>query len=113
MARCKKKKKIRRVFGTAERPRLSVTRSLRGMYAQFINDDEGITLLGVSTFAKDAKKQLNGKTNLASAKLFGELLGKKALAAGIKQIVFDRGFLRYHGKIKVLADTLRSAGISF
>lgn len=109
----RKLKKIKRVAGTKERPRLSVYRSLQGLYAQFVDDDEGVTLLGVSSLSKDMKKQLNGKNNLETAKQFGQVVAKKAIEKNIKQVVFDRGAMRYHGRIKALADAARAAGLIF
>jgi large subunit ribosomal protein L18 len=110
MAHRKVKKKV---YGTVERPRLSVYRSLKGWYAQFIDDAAGQTILGVSSLTKENKKQLGSKNNLASAKLFGEIVGKQAVSKGIKKIVFDRGSRAYCGRIQALADAVRSAGLEF
>ena len=108
-----KKRKIKRVTGTAARPRLAVYRSLRGLYAQFIDDDEGKTLLGVSSLSKAVDKEIKGKNNIDSAKAFGVILAKKAVEKGIKTIVFDRGSKKYHGRIKAVAEAAREAGLSF
>ncbi|MFA4858219.1 MAG: 50S ribosomal protein L18 [Candidatus Margulisiibacteriota bacterium] len=110
MAHRKIKKKI---YGTAERPRLSVYRSLKGWYAQFIDDDAGKTILGVSSLTKEIQKQLGSKNNLATAKLFGEIIGKQAVGKGLSKIVFDRNDRSYCGRIQALADAARAAGLVF
>ncbi|MBU0687151.1 MAG: 50S ribosomal protein L18 [Candidatus Margulisbacteria bacterium] len=109
----RKIRKIKRVTGTAARPRLSVYRSLRGLYVQFINDDEDKTIVGISSLGKGGKKKAPLKNNLESAKAFGKIIAKVAIEKGIKEVVFDRGSRRYHGKIKAMADAAREAGLSF
>ena len=108
-------KKIRKkISGTPEKPRLSVYRSLNNIYAQIIDDTTGKTLVAVSSLAKDAKtdaKSIKGKTN--KSKLIGNILAKKALEKNIKQVVFDRGGFRYHGRVKALADGAREGGLVF
>ncbi|RRA47813.1 50S ribosomal protein L18 [Acidipila sp. EB88] len=98
-----------KVHGTAERPRLNVYRSLNHIYAQLINDNQGVTLVSASTVT--AKVAVGG--NLEAAKAVGKLVGEKAIEAGIKKVVFDRGGYLYHGRIKALADAAREAGLDF
>lgn len=110
-ARIKIRKKI---SGTTERPRLSVYRSLDNIYAQIIDDSTGNTIVAVSSLAKEAKtevKSVKGKIN--KSKLIGNILAKKALEKNIKQVVFDRGGFRYHGRVKALADGAREGGLVF
>lgn len=108
----KRKRKIRSsVLGTAERPRLTVFRSLSGIYCQLVDDVAGVTLAAASSKAKGAKEKL--KDNKEGAKAVGEMLAKAALAKSIKQVVFDRNGYLYHGKIKALADGARAGGLKF
>lgn len=102
----RKKRTRSKIFGTALRPRLSVFRSLKHISAQLIDDENGKTLASV---AEKELKTAGKKTN--QAKLAGELLARKALDQGIEQAVFDKGAYRYHGRIKALADGVRSAGL--
>ena len=104
MVKTKRKKKI---FGTQERPRLSVFRSKKNIHAQIIDDVEGKTILSASSL------KLKGGSNITAAKQVGKLLVEKALAKGIKQVVFDRGRSRYHGRVKALADAAREGGLLF
>jgi len=99
-----------RVFGTAERPRLSVFKSNKQVYAQIINDTEGKTL--VSASSKDIKGK-ESKDSKVAIKALGELVAKKALDKKIKMVVFDRGGFVYAGKIKDLADAARTGGLKF
>ena len=98
-----------KVHGTAERPRLNVYRSLNHIYAQVINDNQGLTIASASTVI--AKLATGG--NLEAAKTVGKLVAEKALEAGVKKVVFDRGGYLYHGRIKALADAAREAGLDF
>jgi large subunit ribosomal protein L18 len=110
-ARIKIRKKI---SGTPDKPRLSVFRSLDNIYAQIIDDTTGNTLVAVSSLNKEAKsdvKSVKGKIN--KSKLIGTILAKKALEKDIKQVVFDRGGFRYHGRVKALADGAREGGLVF
>ena len=110
----KKHLKIRNRFsGTAERPRLAVFRSNNHMYAQIIDDTVGNTLVSASTVQKDVKDQLEKTNDVAAAAYLGQVIAKKALDAGIKEVVFDRGGFIYQGKIKALADAAREAGLEF
>jgi len=99
--------------GTAEKPRLSVFRSNSHMYAQIIDDTKGTTLVSASTLQKDVKDGLKYTDNVEAAKKLGEVIGKKAVDQGIKEVVFDRGGYIYHGKIQALADAAREAGLTF
>ncbi len=104
----------RKVSGTPERPRLCVQRSLGQIYAQLIDDAQGKTLASASTLAKDLKAALKGNGgNKAAAEAVGKALAAKALKLGVKQVVFDRGGYRYHGRVLALADAARKGGLSF
>ena len=103
----------KKVFGTAERPRLNVYRSLNNIYAQIIDDTRGVTLVSASTLDKELKDNPGHGGTKESAKAVGTLVAKKALDAGIKQVVFDRGGYIYHGRVKELADAAREAGLEF
>ena len=98
------------VYGTAERPRLTVFKSGRNLYAQVINDDEGKTLAAISTLEKDFVAL---KANVESATKLGEALGARLKEKNITAVVFDRNGYLYHGVVKALADATRSAGIVF
>lgn len=103
-----------RVRGTAERPRLSVFKSTRHIYAQVIDDDAGRTLAQASTVDPEVTKKLDGYTgNVAAAKVVGEMVAERAKAAGHQAVVFDRGGFIYHGKIKAVADAARENGLDF
>ena len=109
-----KHRKIRNRFsGTAERPRLCVFRSNNHMYAQIIDDTVGKTLVSASTVQKDVKDQLEKTNDVAAAAYLGQVIAKRALDAGIKEVVFDRGGFIYQGKIQALADAAREAGLEF
>ncbi|HNX38670.1 MAG TPA: 50S ribosomal protein L18 [Candidatus Cloacimonadota bacterium] len=98
--------------GTAERPRLAVYRSLKGIYAQIIDDVKGITLVSMSTISKDIELEKGLKKTEQSFQI-GLKLGEKALAAGITKVAFDRSGYKYHGRVKALADGARKAGLEF
>ena len=103
-------KRIReKVSGTTERPRLSVFRSLNHIYAQVIDDQQGLTLASASSMA--LKLKTGG--NIAAAKEIGKKVAEEASAKGVKKVVFDRGGFLYHGRIKALADAAREAGLDF
>lgn len=111
-ARLRRVKAIRkRLSGTAVKPRLVVFRSLNHIYAQIINDDTGRTLVAMSTIAKG--ETFKGKKKTEKSREVGLLLAKKALAAGVTEICFDRAGYRYHGRIKALADGAREGGLKF
>jgi large subunit ribosomal protein L18 len=102
------------VAGTAERPRLSVFKSLRYLYAQLIDDNHGVTVAAVSSLEPELKSQLGAGTgNIAAAKLVGATIAERAKQAGIEKVVFDRGGYVYHGKVKALAEAAREKGLDF
>lgn len=104
----------KKISGTAERPRLSVFRSLHHIYAQVIDDVKGTTLLTVSTLDPELRKSLGGKSgNIEAAKIVGTTVAKKAIEKGIKQVVFDRGGQIYHGRVAALATAAREGGLEF
>lgn len=108
--RKKRHKRIRRnLSGTAERPRLNIFRSNKNIYAQVIDDVEGVTLASASTL--DGEVSENPKTEQAAS--VGELVAKRAVDKEIEEVVFDRGGYRYHGRIKALADAARENGLKF
>ena len=112
--RIKKHLRVRNRFsGTAERPRLAVFRSNNHMYAQIIDDTVGNTLVSASKVQKDVKDQLEKTNDVAAAAYLGKVIAQKALDAGIKEVVFDRGGFIYQGKIQALADAAREAGLEF
>lgn len=99
-----------KIKGTSERPRLSVYRSLKHIYAQIIDDEKGKTLVSASDFEIKKDKKIN-KTEIAQK--VGELIAKKAKEKGIKKVVFDRGGFKYHGRIKALAEKAKEGGLVF
>jgi large subunit ribosomal protein L18 len=110
--------KIRRryraaVRGTANRPRLSVYRSLRHVYAQIIDDDSGVTLASASTLEKAAAGNLEATGNREAGTMLGKLIAERAKESGVDSVVFDRGGFRYHGVIRAIADGAREAGLKF
>ena len=112
--RIKKHLRVRNRFsGTAVSPRVAVFRSNNLMYAQIIDDTVGNTLVSASTVQKDVKDQLEKTNDVAAAAYLGKVIAQKALDAGIKEVVFDRGGFIYQGKIQALADAAREAGLEF
>lgn len=101
------------MFGTAERPRLTVFRSLQHIYAQIINDEADATICSASTRGKDLRAAVRHGGNAEAAKIVGQALAKKATAAGVSQVCFDRSGYKYHGRIKALADAAREGGLTF
>ena len=114
VSRLKRKKRIRKnIFGNQERPRLSVFRSSKHIYAQIIDDTKGTTLVSASTLDKEyLDNKVEGK-KVEIAKAIGNLIGKRALDNGIKKVVLDRNGFLYHGRIKALSDGAREAGLNF
>ena len=113
VARLKRAKRIRtKVNGTSERPRLSVYKSCKHIYAQIIDDSIGKTLVSMSTLDKSFGAA-DEKGNIAAAKKVGEAIAERAKAAGISKVVFDRGGYIYHGRIKALSDGAREGGLDF
>lgn len=114
VARLKRKKRVRRkIAGVAERPRLSVFRSAKHIYAQIIDDQQGRTLAAASTLSKEFRAQGAELKKTEAAKLVGKLLAERAKAAGISKVAFDRNGFLYHGRIKELADSCREHGLEF
>lgn len=118
------KKKIRRekirkrvrskIFGTSERPRLSVYRSLKHIYAQIIDDTKGHTLVAMSSLSKEIRDEVkSAKTKTEVSRIVGLALAKKALEKGITKVVFDRNGYKYHGRVKALAEAAREGGLIF
>jgi large subunit ribosomal protein L18 len=103
----------KQVFGTVEKPRLAVFRSTNHIYAQVIDDNQGVTLVSASTVDPELKAELKTGGNIEAAKKVGELIAKRAVEKNIGQVVFDRGGFLYHGRIKALADAAREAGLKF
>jgi large subunit ribosomal protein L18 len=101
------------VRGTTERPRLTVFRSSKHIYAQIIDDDRGVTLASASTMVKDTKSSVPYGGNVKAAVEVGRLVAEAAVAAGVTAVAFDRGHYRYHGRIKALADAARAGGLQF
>ncbi|MCU0232900.1 MAG: 50S ribosomal protein L18 [Thermoanaerobaculales bacterium] len=101
------------VHGSAERPRLSVYRSLRYVYAQLIDDDHGVTLVSASTLEKASAGDLKAGGNRAAGKLLGKLIAERAREQGLEAVVFDRAGFQYHGVIQAIADGAREAGLKF
>ena len=113
-ARLKRQKRIRKkVLGTSQRPRLSVFRSARHIYAQVIDDAQGLTLTAASTLDSEVKNAPKFENKIAAAKFVGKLVGERALDKGIKQVVFDRNGFLYHGRIKSVSEGAREAGLVF
>jgi large subunit ribosomal protein L18 len=109
-ARLRRRRRVRaRIVGTAERPRLSVYRSNRGVFAQLIDDSKGHTLAAVNWIEPELRKLSAGE----QAKRAGELLAERGKAAGVEACVFDRGGYQYHGRVKALAEGAREGGLSF
>ena len=110
--RLRRKLSIRkRVTGTEERPRLTVFRSSKHIYAQVIDDAQGVTLASASSLEKDLRTETGADTD-AAAKV-GKLVAERALKNGVKEVVFDRGRYLYHGRVKALGDAAREGGLSF
>jgi large subunit ribosomal protein L18 len=108
----RRRKQIRRdISGTASKPRLSVYRSLNHIYAQLIDDLEGVTFASASTRDKGVAASATG--NAAAARAVGLALAERARARGVSEVVFDRGGFRYHGRVKALADGAREGGLKF
>jgi large subunit ribosomal protein L18 len=112
--RLRRRKHVRRrIVGTAERPRLSVFRSSKHIYAQLIDDLNGVTLAAASSSAKDVRATLPYGGNTKAAAAVGKQLAQAAKSKGIEMAAFDRGHYRYHGRIKALADGAREGGLKF
>lgn len=103
----------KKVFGTTERPRFNVYRSLNHIYVQVIDDVKGVTLISASTMEKAVKEQIKDMNKTDAAKVVGMTAAKKALEAGVSEVVFDRGGYIYTGRVKSVADGAREAGLKF
>lgn len=114
LARAKRKKRIRKnMEGTSERPRLSVFRSDKHIYAQIIDDTQGVTLVAASTLSPTDSELEPAKGKVGAAERVGTLVAQKAQAKGISKVVFDRNGFIYHGRVRALADAARKAGLDF
>jgi large subunit ribosomal protein L18 len=114
LARKRRHVRVRaRVRGTATRPRLCVFRSLNHIYAQIVDDSAGHTLASASSLDAEIRGKVTGKRKTESAELVGSLLAQRVLNKGVKQIAFDRGGYKYHGRVKALAEAARKAGLDF
>jgi len=102
-----------KVTGTISRPRLCIFRSLNHIHAQLIDDSVGQTLVSMSTLDAQVRSKADGMVKTKEAEIVGTLIGEKALNKGIKQVVFDRGGYKYHGRVKALAEAARKAGLEF
>ena len=112
--RDRREKRVRgKIAGTQEKPRLSVFRSDRHIYAQAINDVQGTTLATASTLSKDLTQKIKGKKKIEVAKEVGKLIATRLQTLGVDKIVFDRGRFLYHGRVKALADGARENGLKF
>jgi len=112
--RMKRKARVRgRIFGTAERPRLTVTKTLSNIYAQVIDDEKMITLAAASTLNKAIKEKIAEKSKTDRAIVVGEEIARLAQEKGVKAVAFDRNGNVYHGRVKALADAARKAGLDF
>ena len=110
-----RKARVRRALRVAAngRPRLSVFRSSKQIYAQIIDDAHGVTIVAASSIEKDVRAGLKTGADIEAAKAIGKLVAERALKAGVTQVVFDRGEYIYHGRVKALADGAREAGLDF
>jgi large subunit ribosomal protein L18 len=113
-SRIKRKRRIRKkILGTSERPRLSVFRSSRHIYAQLIDDSSGRTMIAASTLDPSVRDQGGFDNKIAAATHIGKLVAERALEKGIAKVVFDRNGFLYHGRVKALSDGAREAGLKF
>lgn len=103
----------KKISGTAEAPRMSVYRSLNHIYVQVIDDVKGVTLCSASTMDKEVKGEITDMTKTDAAKLVGKKVAERALAKGVKTVVFDRGGYLYTGRVQAVADGAREAGLNF
>jgi large subunit ribosomal protein L18 len=111
----KRRARVRRALRkvASERPRLSVYRSSKHIYAQLIDDSKGMTLAAASSVDRELKGSLAKGTDKAAAAEVGKLIAERAIKAGVREVVFDRGAYKYHGRVKALADAAREGGLSF
>ena len=111
----RRKARVRRAIRARAygRPRLSVFRSSKQIYAQIIDDEKGVTVVAASSLEKANRESLKTGANVEAAKVVGKLLAERAVAKGVKEVVFDRGAYMYHGRVKALADGAREGGLEF
>ncbi|MFY9627285.1 MAG: 50S ribosomal protein L18 [Methylocystis sp.] len=111
----RRKERVRRAIRARAygRPRLSVFRSSKQIYAQIIDDEKGVTVVAASSLEKENRESLKSGANIDAAKVVGKLIAERAVAKGIKAVVFDRGAYMYHGRVKALADGAREGGLEF
>jgi len=113
-ARKVRHKRVRKkIFGTADRPRLNVFRSLNHIYVQIIDDEKGHTLVSASSLDPEIRNNVSDKTKKEVARMVGELAARRAQEKGIKEVVFDRGGYVYHGRVQEVAAGAREAGLEF
>lgn len=114
-AKSRRKARVRRSIRARAygRPRLSVFRSSKQIYAQIIDDENGVTLVSASSLEKDNRSSLKTGANAEAARVIGKLLAERAVAKGVKDVVFDRGAYLYHGRVKALAEAAREGGLQF
>jgi large subunit ribosomal protein L18 len=113
-ARLKRQQRIRKkISGSGERPRLSVFRSAKHIYAQIIDDGQGQTMVAASTLSSEIREKLSGLKKADAARLVGQLLAARAKAKGISKVVFDRNGFLYHGRVKAVAESCREHGLDF
>jgi large subunit ribosomal protein L18 len=113
-ARLKRHLRVRKkINGTVQRPRLSVYRSSKHIYAQLIDDVQGVTLAAASTLDKELAENIGNGGSVDAARQVGELIAKRAKSKGVDKVVFDRGGYLYHGRVQALADAAREAGLEF
>ena len=111
----RRKARVRRALRAAAngRPRLSVHRTSKQIYAQVIDDTAGRTLAAASSLEKGVREELKSGANIEAASVIGKLIAERAVAAGVKDVVFDRGAFIYHGRVKALAEAAREGGLNF
>jgi large subunit ribosomal protein L18 len=114
LRRARRHRRVRgKVFGTPQRPRLSIYRSLKNIYSQLVDDTKGITLAACSTLSPEVRKEVGYGGNIKAAEKVGQTIARIALGKDIKKIVFDRGPYKYHGRVKALAEAARKEGLEF
>lgn len=114
LARQRRHARVRKhIIGTTNRPRLNVFRSDKHIYAQVIDDNAGHTVVSASSIDLEVRGAAKGKPKTEQAKLVGRVVAERALEAGLKEVVFDRGGYKYHGRVKALAEAAREAGLKF
>jgi large subunit ribosomal protein L18 len=112
--RARRKRRIRKkIFGSATRPRFTVYRSAKHIYAQIIDDEQGATLVSASTMEKEVRENQKFENKQAAAKYIGKQVAQRAVEKGIKTVVFDRNGYKYHGRVKSMSDGAREAGLDF